>query len=298
MCPYLFEIGGFQFGTYGLMMALGFLVCGWLFSRELRRRGKAPEIAWEITLGAAIGGVLGARLLAVAETVWDYADRGIALPAWTDLFFSQGGLTWYGGFAGGAVGAILVIWWRKLNLLEMCDATSPLLMLGYGFGRGGCQLSGDGCYGIATDLPWGMAYPEGIVPTVVPVHPTPIYEILYSVAGFSLFWFWLRHRTLPRGALFAIYLMFTGLMRVLVEFIRINERYWPSFEGGFHIERTPYRPGLEHEFHGLSLSQWVGLALFLWGTVWVVWLFRKAGRTADRGPGAEARRGAGAEGRA
>lgn len=276
MCPYLFEIGGFQLGTYGLMMALGFLVNGWLLSRELRRRGKSPEAAWEFTLGAAIGGVLGARLLAVFETIWDYSDRGIPLPDWTDLFFSQGGLTWYGGFIGGALGAIVVIKWRRLGLVEMCDATSPLLMLGYGFGRGGCQLSGDGCYGVATDLPWGMAYPHGIVPVDHPVHPTPVYEILYSVAGFALFWFWLRKKPLPRGALFAIYLVYTGLLRVLVEFIRVNERYWPSFEGGFHIERTPYRPGLEHEFHGLSLSQWVGVALLLWGAAWLVRLFLRA----------------------
>ena len=290
MYPYLFEIGSFKLGTYGLMMALGFLVTGWLLTYELRRRGLAPELAWEVILGGAIGGVLGARLLAVGESVWDNVQRGVDTD-WSALFFSQGGLTWYGGFAGGTLGVLIVIWWRHLRLVDIADANAGLLMLGYAFGRGGCQLSGDGCYGIATHLPWGMGYPNGIVPTPpgVLVHPTPVYEILYSVAGFALMWFWLRHKRLPRGGLFAIYLVYTGILRFVVEFIRVNERYWPSFEDGFHIERTPYFAGLEDKFRGFSLSQWVGLALFLWGVLWIVrLLLRRDGAAPTAGSSGQA----------
>lgn len=246
MIPYLGEPFGIPIGSYGVMMALGFLVSGWFLARELRRRDLNPEIAWEIVLAGAIGGVVGARSLAILESLEDFDHY-----SWTEVLLSRGGLTWYGGFLGGAIGVIIVLVWRRLSVVTICDAASPELLLGYAFGRGGCQLSGDGCYGIATDLPWGMAYPKGIVPTMEHVHPTPLYEIVYSLVGFAFFWLWLRKQPLPRGAMFAIYLVYSSILRFLVEFIRINERY-----------------------AGLSLSQWVGIVGFVWGTAWIIAILR------------------------
>jgi phosphatidylglycerol:prolipoprotein diacylglycerol transferase len=103
--------------------------------------------------------------------------------------------------------------------------------MGYGIGRIGCLISGDGDYGIPTSLPWGMSFPNGIVPTTQRVHPTPIYEFL--AAGLIAWILWrLGARGLkthaPNGIIFAAYLVLTGIARFLVEIIRINPR---SFYG-------------------------------------------------------------------
>ena len=95
------------------------------------------------------------------------------------------------------------------------------LALGYAIGRIGCQLSGDGDYGRASDLPWAMSYPDGTVPTTEEVHPTPVYETLAMGLVAWLLWQW-RDRFRP-GVLFAFYLVLSGLERFLVEFVRRNE---------------------------------------------------------------------------
>ena len=104
-------------------------------------------------------------------------------------------------------------------------ALLEFLLFGYAIGRIGCFLSGDGDYGKPTSLPWGMSFPNGVVPTTDRVHPTPIYEFLaWCLIGWLL---WrLGARTLgkpwPLGQIFGLYLILTGIARFLVEFIRIN----------------------------------------------------------------------------
>jgi phosphatidylglycerol:prolipoprotein diacylglycerol transferase len=119
-------------------------------------------------------------------------------------------------------------------LIEMLDAGSPAAAIGYGVGRIGCFLSGDGDYGIPTSLPWGMSFPNGLVPTDQRVHPTPIYEFLAACA--IAWWLWrMGSRRIAvaesgsgviasQGEIFAAYLVTTGVARFLVEFIRINPR--------------------------------------------------------------------------
>ena len=109
----------------------------------------------------------------------------------------------------------------------MLDVASPAAALGYGVGRIGCLLSGDGDYGIPTSPPWGMSFPNGLVPTTERVHPTPIYEFL--VALVIVYFLWRVGRRAikakwPVGRVFAWYLISTGIARFLVEFIRINPR--------------------------------------------------------------------------
>ena len=113
----------------------------------------------------------------------------------------------------------------------MLDLAAPAVSVGYGVGRIGCLVSGDGDYGIPTTLPWGMSFPHGLVPTTQRVHPTPIYELLVAllIAGYL----WRRGaqsgdgRTPPVGQITGEYLVLSGVARFLVEFIRINPRiYW------------------------------------------------------------------------
>ncbi|HEV2274842.1 MAG TPA: prolipoprotein diacylglyceryl transferase family protein, partial [Acidobacteriaceae bacterium] len=147
--------------------------------------------------------------------------------------FDRAGFAWFGGLVGG----ILVLLWHgrqaKTGSLAMLDLASAAAAVGYGVGRIGCLLSGDGDYGIPTRLPWGMSFPNGLVPTTQRVHPTPIYEL---IAALAIAWFlWRRGDpgrkgklpALPVGEITGEYLILSGLARFLVEFIRINPRlYW------------------------------------------------------------------------
>ncbi len=111
--------------------------------------------------------------------------------------------------------------WRGFLNASMLDACAPGLAFGYAIGRVGCQVSGDGDYGKATDLPWGMAYPDGTRPTTEEVQPTPIFET--AAMGLAALVLWsLRDRYRP-GVLFGIYLVLAGMERLLIEVIRRNE---------------------------------------------------------------------------
>src|SRR6185503_16703175 len=133
---------------------------------------------------------------------------------------SGSGLVWYGGLIGGV--AFMLVWaqWRGFRNLYLADIAGICIPLGYAIGRIGCQVSGDGDYGTASSLPWAMAYPDGTVPTTTEVHPTPIYETFTMGLVAWLLWRW-RDRFQP-GALIGFYLIFAGIERFLVEFIRRN----------------------------------------------------------------------------
>lgn len=122
---------------------------------------------------------------------------------------------------GGTAGALTVACLKRIPIPALLGSFAPALALGYGIGRIACQFAGDGTYGVATDLPWAMSYPNGEVPTTELVHPTPVYETLASLAIFALLWK-LRRRT-PLLQLFGLYLVLASLERLLVEFLRRND---------------------------------------------------------------------------
>src|SRR4051794_14936602 len=121
---------------------------------------------------ALLGGVVGSRLDFILENYDDV--KGDLL----GNLFSGSGLVWYGGAIGGAIGVLLWARGRRVLNLTLLDICAPALAIGYAVGRIGCQLSGDGDYGIPWDGPWAMAYPHGTLPSDVAVHPTPVYETL------------------------------------------------------------------------------------------------------------------------
>ena len=153
--------------SYGFFLGTAILTAVILFRRELKRRSMDPEISDALFLAAVAGGLIGAKL--------NYLFKSGNFSA--DAFFSGSGLVWHGGFIGGAAGVLLLLRLKKRPILPTIDALGPTLLLGYAIARIGCFLAGDGDYGPPTDLPWGMAFPDGIVPTTVPVHPTPLYEM-------------------------------------------------------------------------------------------------------------------------
>ncbi|MCW3068215.1 MAG: prolipoprotein diacylglyceryl transferase [Solirubrobacterales bacterium] len=216
---------GIAIKTFGVMFALGFLACGAVVARRLRELGRPVDWAYEIVFAALIGGVVGARGYYLLENL-DKVKHDVL-----GSIFSGSGLVWYGGAIGGAIGVIAWMRWRRALELKMFDMCATALALGYAIGRIGCQVSGDGDYGISSSLPWAMGYPHGTVPTApgVTVQPTPIYEtVAMCLLAYGL---WrLRDRVRP-GVIFALYLVGSGLERLLVEFIRRNNEVFVGLTG-------------------------------------------------------------------
>jgi phosphatidylglycerol:prolipoprotein diacylglycerol transferase len=209
------HIGPVTLQSFGICFALGFAACALVATRRLRELGKPVDWAYESAFAALAGGLVGARVDYIVEN-WDSARHDVL-----GSLFSGSGLVWLGGVIGGAVAVLLWARWRGFLGLALLDYTAPLLALGYAVGRIGCQVSGDGDYGTASDLPWAMAYPHGTKPIATDVHPTPIYESL-AMGLIALALWRLRDRVRP-GLLFAMWLLLSGLERLLVEFIRRND---------------------------------------------------------------------------
>jgi phosphatidylglycerol:prolipoprotein diacylglycerol transferase len=213
MYPVLIRVGGFDVTSFGVMVAVAALVGLWIFRRELRR-STLPDSAVDAALAGVFGGMLGAKLLWVTE----HAGEAPAL----DLLLSRGGMSWFGGFAGGLLAGVIVMRARRLPVMPVLAAATPALAIGHAIGRIGCFLVGDD-YGYPTDLPWGVAFPEGLPPTLVRVHPTMIYEaiVLVPVAWVLL---GMRRRRAPDAPVLGAYLVMTGVVRFAIEFLRLNER--------------------------------------------------------------------------
>jgi phosphatidylglycerol:prolipoprotein diacylglycerol transferase len=202
------DIGPLTLQTFGLCFALGFIAAGVVLTKRFSELNKPPDWAYEMVFAALIGGLVGAKV-----------DYVIQHPG--EAFFSGSGLVWFGGAIGGAIGVLGWARWRKIPVWEVCDIAAVPLALGYAIGRVGCQLSGDGDYGIPWDGPWAMSYPDGTVPTTEEVHPTPVYEAL--AVGAIAYALWRLRDAFSVGMLFALYLVLTGTERLLVEFIRRND---------------------------------------------------------------------------
>jgi phosphatidylglycerol:prolipoprotein diacylglycerol transferase len=241
------EIGPLTLQTFGLMFALAFVAAGALIWRRFEELGKPPDWAYEMGFAALVGGVIGSRLYYIVDNYSEVSDDLLG------NLFSGSGLTWYGGALGGAIAVLIWARWRGFLGLALLDVAAPALALGYAIGRVGCQLSGDGDYGKAWDGPWAMSYPDGTVPTTEDVHPTPVYEALAMGLGAWILWR-LRDRV-RTGVLFALYLLYAGTERFLVEFVRRNE------EAAL----------------GLTMAQWESLAMMAAGAVWIAVVIRRYG---------------------
>ena len=233
------DLGPITLQTFGIMFALAFIAAGALAGRRLQELGKPGDWAYEMVFAALVGGIAGSRLDFIIENYDSVKDDLLG------NIFSGSGLIWYGGAIGGAIAVVLWAWWRGMLNLTLLDVAAPGLAIGYAIGRIGCQLSGDGDYGIPWDGPWAMAYPDGTVPTTATVHPTPIYETI--AMGLVAYALWqLRNRFQP-GLLFALYLVLAGLERFLIEFIRRNDDV----------------------LLGLTQAQVISVVMFVAGAVWI-----------------------------
>jgi phosphatidylglycerol:prolipoprotein diacylglycerol transferase len=241
------DLGPFELKTFGLMFALGWVAAGLIVARRMRELDLPADWAYEIIFAALFGGLVGSRLYWLIQNAGDLDGSVLS------NLFSGSGLVWYGGAIGGAVCVIAWARWRGLLSRALLDMSCIPLAMGYAIGRIGCQLSGDGDYGKPWDGPWAMAYPHGVVPTDVPVHPTPIYETLAMGLAAWLLWRW--RDSLRPGLVFALYLVFAGTERFLVEFVRRNEE----------------------SALGLTTPQLESLVLLVAGAAWLALAARRGG---------------------
>ena len=184
-----------------------------MFARELARAG-LPSKAIDAGYAGLVGGLLGAKLL------WVAGHFGEEL--FVSLLLSRGGMSWFGGFAGGIGAGLALLRAYHLPILPVLAAATPALAIGHAIGRIGCFLVGDD-YGRPSDLPWAVAFPEGYPPTTLAVHPTQLYEAALLVPIAVMLIRWRRQR---RRDAFVVgqYLMLAAGLRFAIEFVRVNEQ--------------------------------------------------------------------------
>jgi phosphatidylglycerol:prolipoprotein diacylglycerol transferase len=212
----LIPVGPWDVPTFGLMLWVA-TVCGALVMHWSFRRAHVEADALGIVAMTVVAGIIGAKLWHVLDSPAEFQVDG-----WSVLW-STGGFAWFGGLIAGILALIVQGKQAGLKALRMLDLAGPAAAVGYAIGRIGCFTSGDGDYGIPSNLPWAVGFPNGIDPTPpgVRVHPTPIYEL---IVGLLIgWWLWRRGgKRLTTGEILAEYLLLTGFARFLVEFIRRN----------------------------------------------------------------------------
>lgn len=211
MYPVLFRIGSFEITSFGVLVGIAALVGIWMFTRELERSGLDAKAA-DAAIAGVIGGLAGAKLL---WTIEFSGEEPIA-----NLLFSRGGLSWFGGLIGGLATGLWLLHRRRIPLVPALAAATPALAAGHALGRVGCFLVGDD-YGRPSTLPWAVAFPDGRPPTLVPVHPTQLYE---AAALAVLVWLLIRWRRqgVPDANVLGRYLACAGAIRFAIEFVRVN----------------------------------------------------------------------------
>jgi phosphatidylglycerol:prolipoprotein diacylglycerol transferase len=250
------DLFGFQLPfpiySFGAMVALGVLMAAWLLGRELDRlyadrriasvrvpveeKGKAKRmvdtspsaIVGTVSVVAVVAGFAGAKVFHILENLIPFLQDPLG------MVFNTGGFTFYGGLIAGTFAVAWYVRQKGLSVALFADAIAPGLMTGYGIGRIGCHLAGDGDWGIAANLAarpdwlpmwlWAETYPRNILNedlAAAPVYPTPLYEFMLCGVFFALLWS-LRKHPFQAGWLFGLYLVFNGLERFLIELIRVN----------------------------------------------------------------------------
>lgn len=243
--------------SFGAMVAVGVLTAMWLTQRELdrmyangrisgvqvpvekkRQRGRAamreasPSVLiGTVTVLAVALGIAGSKLFHILENLDAFAANPVG------MIFGTGGLSFYGGLI---VAGLTIAWYVRRKGVEQgafADAVAPSLMLGYGIGRIGCHLAGDGDWGIVANLSakptwlptwlWAETYPNNIlgVDLAAPgVYPTSVYEFVFAALLFGVLWVFRKH-PYRNGWLFSFYLVLNGIERMMIEQIRVNNEF-------------------------------------------------------------------------
>jgi phosphatidylglycerol---prolipoprotein diacylglyceryl transferase len=215
MHPVLFNVGPFTVHTYGALIALAFLVGLLLAAKEAKRKGIDPERMMDLGLYILIAAIVGSRLFQVAvEHKYFFQNPLEIVKIW------KGGLAFYGGFIGALFMGIWYLRKHGLPVWKVGDALAPSIAIGQAIGRLGC-LSAGCCYGLPTDLPWGITFnaPGTLALPGIPLQPTQLYESFCMFILFGVLWAF-RKRITVEGQLFWTYVMSYSVIRFIIEFFR------------------------------------------------------------------------------
>lgn len=253
MIPRLIELGPLPINSFGLCIALAAwagIIC---LSRSFSRANISSSLGEKYVLWGILSGLIGARVWYVINNWSTFLKDPVG------ELFAGAGFIFYGGFFTAATVLIILSRRDKIPLHTFLDSLGPTLAIGYGIGRLGCQLSGDGDYGVPTNSIFGMAYPEGVVPTPpgVMAYPTPLYESImaFAIAGILLKFEKGGRMFNAPYARFGLYLVLISFERFIIEFFRRNP----------HLFGTIF-----------SQAQFFSLALVILGTTLILKNIRRA----------------------
>jgi phosphatidylglycerol:prolipoprotein diacylglycerol transferase len=244
--PYVTDVLNAVFGTrwnlpiptFGIIVAIAVVLATSIATKVVmgyEELGRLPPrshaVVADMAVVSALAGIVGARVFDILDNL----DRFVADPI--SMILTRAGFSIYGGLFFGIVVGVIFVKRRSVPVIPMLDATAPAMMLGYGIGRLGCQIAGDGDWGIAANMAlkpswlpewlWAQTYDGNIAEVIIAhpgVYPTPIYETTMALVIFWVLWL-LRSHNNRAGYLFSIYLLLAGFERMLIEKIRVNTRY-------------------------------------------------------------------------
>ncbi|MBD3257334.1 prolipoprotein diacylglyceryl transferase [candidate division GN15 bacterium] len=226
MLPELFHIGSFPIRSWGVMLALSFFAGVFYIQWMTRRHNRQFEPYLTVAYLMIIAGVVGARF-SYALLHWsEFSDNLLAIiNPFAEGHYGIAGLNLYGGILGAIGAALIYLAVKRMNILDVFDFFAPTLALGIGISRIGCFMNGC-CFGTPTDLPWGMSFPAGSLPTFVygtlPLHPAQLYSAAYGIALFVIL-HWMLQRRVFVGQLVAVTFVAEAFFRFIIEFVRYYE---------------------------------------------------------------------------
>ncbi len=243
MCP-IITVFGIHISSFLLFNTIGFVAGFILLGYRVHQSDITGIPFWHLVVLICGGAYVGSKIYYLFEAPRLFLKHPI------EVFFSWNGSGWFGGFIACVTLLYLYMKHKGISLLHFLDVLIPAVPLGIIFGRFACFMAGDGCYGIPTDLPWGMSFPHGVLPTLLKVHPTQLYEM---AANLIILLILLRIEKYSKGDgfLFGSYLVMGGMVRFAVEFIRLNPIAW----------------------WGLTAPQLISAGLFLWGMALLIRVF-------------------------
>jgi len=262
MHPELFRIGPFSIHSYGVMLALSFVLGIFIAVRRGEKRGIKGEEIVNLGFVIIISSIVGARLFYVLFHLQEFRGRWLYTfwPVQEDGTVGMGGLILLGGFILAFLSGGIFILKKKLNFWSLADSVAPAIALGIFLTRIGCYLNGC-CFGKACDLPWGVVFPPdspaGAVMGGVHIHPTQLYSSLYGLIIFGILMGIERFR-LPDGFVMGLFLVLYGISRFTVDFFRYYESHM------FVVD-------------GLDFNQLVSLIMFLGGLAMIFYRWKVFG---------------------
>jgi len=253
MRPILFSLGDISIHAYGFMLALAFLAGILISIRYARKEGLKGDVILDLALYVIIAAIVGARLVYVLGQ-WDqYRDNLIDV-----IMVQKGGLVFLGGLLA-AIGVVaLYARIKQIPILKLLDILTPGSAIGYAITRIGCFLNGC-CFGLPTDLPWGMAFPPGALAYFyfqeMRLHPTQLLSSASMFAAFLILVILYKFKKLD-GQIFYWGLIFYSVYRFAVEFLRFSPMYWL----------------------GLTPSQWIVILTFTAGAYGLIRIYKRQGK--------------------